>query len=970
AKIDKSEMIKNSEIWIDEFSSFTPQQYKIIEKLMKNALKVNITLCSDCSGKDAAADNTDVFLPVKNTERKILKLAEENNIKYEKPIYLCDNNMDRFKDSIELRHLSRHFFTFPYKVYNNKTKDIEIFKALNIYSEVEETARDIIKKCRDMKLRYGNIAVVTRNLENYEKLVQVIFSQYKIPCFIDQKRDITGNPLIVFINSALEITASNWSYEAVFKFLKTGMVDIEKNNIDILENYILANGIKGNKWREEQWNYRINYGFDESSVSEYEKYILKIVNDTKQIITDKFFVFENNIKKNKNVKDICNTIYDFLISMEVPEKIEKWIEQFKSIGNQEMVNEYSQIWNNLMDFFDQIVEVMGNEEMALKKFIKTFNSGIEEYKIGLIPPALDQVLVGDLQRVRSQEIKALYIIGVNDSIFPRGSFEEGILTDKDREILKINGIELAQDTKSQAFEEQFLIYTTLNISSKYLKISYPIADSEGKTLRPSIIISRLKKIFPNVYESSDIIKKGDDIESLNLISSAEPTFNTMVTALRADFDGISANPIWWDALKWYSSDEIWKEKLSRAFEGLSYNNFTEHISRGKIKNLYGKTMKLSVSRLEKFVECPFAYYVQYGLKAKDRKVYEFSAPDLGSFIHGVLDEFYNVLEKEKLTFRDVDRNWCSYTVSYIVDKTIEEKNGYILNSSARYKYLADRLKRILTRSVCLISEHIKRSSFDPVGHEVSFGNDKEFPPIVIKMNSGEEISFIGRVDRIDEMDTENGKYIRIIDYKSGNKAFKLSDVYYGLSLQLLIYLDAILTNKEKYLNGEAMPGAVLYFKIDDPILSADGDMEEQQIEEEVMKKLKMNGLLLSDAKIVKAMDNQIDGYSLIIPAYMKKDGNLGKSSSATLEQFEILRDYVRKTLVSLCEEILNGNISILPCKKEEYTPCINCSFSAVCRFETSIKGSRYKVFKNKKDDEVWELMSKKISNDKNNTLRN
>lgn len=961
-RIDRSNMLKNAEIWVDEFSSFTPQQYRVLEKLLKNALRVNITLCSNCVSESGVIDNTDVFLPVKNTEKKLLRIIEENNIKYDKPISLCENNKDRFQHSIEIRHLARHFFSFPYKVYKEKTNEVEIFKALNIYSEVENTARDIIKQCREKKLRYGNIAVVTRDLDIYEKLVQVIFSEYDIPYFIDQKRDILGNPLIIFINSAMEIVANNWSYEAVFKFLKTGLVDIKKDDTDILENYVLANGIKGKKWKETEWSYRINYSFEDTAMSEYEKSILKIVNETKDIITKELFKFQRDIVKSKNVKEICSSLYDFLINMQVPDKIEGWINKFKDSGNQEMINEYSQIWNNVVEFLDQMVEVMGNEEISLRKFIKTFNSGIEEYKIGLIPPALDQVLVGDIQRVRSQEVGALYIIGVNDGVFPRGSFEEGILTDRDREILKSNGIELAQDTKSQAFEEQFLIYTTLAIPSRYLRISYPIADSEGKTLRPSIIISRLKKIFPNIIENSDIIKQGSDIESLNMISAVRPTFNEMVSALRADFDGISANPIWWDALKWYSSDEKWKEKCAIAFEGLAYNNFLEPVSRDKIKKIYGKPMQLSVSRLERFVECPFAYYIQYGLKAKDRKIYDFSAPDIGTFIHGVLDEFSNVLEKEKMSFRELDKEWCGEAISYIVDKTIEEKSGYILNSSARYKYMADRLKRILTKSVWLISEHVKRGGFNPAGHEMAFGSGKDFPPIVFKLPSGEEINFIGRVDRMDELTTESGKYIRIIDYKSGSKAFKLSDVYYGLSLQLLVYLDAILSNKEKYLSGEPLPGAILYFKIDDPIVSTKGEVEEKQLEEQIMKKLRMNGLILDDAKIVKAMDEEIDGYSLIIPAYLKKDGTLGKSSSATLEQFEILRNFVKNTMINLCEEILNGNISIMPCKKDDYTPCVNCSFSAVCRFETSVSGNRYKVLKDIKEEEIWEFIRKSIEN--------
>lgn len=961
-KLDRSHIFDGAEIWIDEFSSFTPQQYSIIEKLLRKAKRVNITLCSDCLNGKNKTDNTDVFFTVKNTEMKLLKMIEENNISYDKPTYLCPENGGRFEESKVLSHIEKYFFSFPYNEYRDKAENVSIFRAVNIYSEVQNTARDIVRLCRDKGVRYNQIAVVTRDLAAYQKLVQIIFSQYDIPYFVDQKRDINNNPLVILMNTVLEIFTRNWSYESMFRYLKTGLIDINREDIDLLENYVLANGLRGKKWTEEkEWIYRINFGFDEKEISEYEEETLKKINNIKQIICEPLIKFQNNIKENKKVREICTAFYDFLNDIKVNEKIEKWIEEFKNIGDNEKANEYSQIWNIIMQLLDQIVEVMGEEEIKLDQFVKVLATGFGEYKMGLIPSSLDQVLVGSVERVKSHEVSVLYILGVNDGIFPQGGSEEGILTDKDREELKLYGIEIAQDTKSKAFEEQFLIYTTLTIASKYLRISYPIADFEGKTMRPSIIISRLKKILPNLREESDVIYKNSEEENLSLISEPIPTFEELVAIIRKDIEGIEARPLWWDVYRWYMKDEKWKERCERAFDGLHYTNQVEYVNSRKIRKLYGKSLQFSVSRLEKYVECPFAYYIQHGLKAKERKIYDFSAPDMGSFIHGVLDEFSVVLEKESMTWRDIERDWCNEAISFVVDKIIGEKAGFILNSSPRYKYMADRLKRLISKSVWIISEHIKSGAFNPLGHEMSFGSGKDFPPIVIELPSGQEINLIGRIDRIDDLETEEGTYLRIIDYKSGNKEFKLSDVYYGLQIQLLVYLDAILSNKEKYLEKGVIPGAILYFKIDDPIISVDSEEAEAQIEEKIMKKLKMNGLLLNDAKIIKAMDNNIDGYSLIIPAYLKKDGTLGKSSVATLEQFETLRAYVRKTLISLCEDMLNGKIVIRPYKKKQKTPCGFCNFSAICGFDTSIEGNKYKILKDKKDDEVWRLMEESIT---------
>ncbi|GLC31308.1 helicase-exonuclease AddAB subunit AddB [Clostridium omnivorum] len=960
-KLEHCTLFDGAEIWIDEFSSFTPLQYKIIEKLLKKASRVNITLNTDCLIAGGSTDNTDVFAPIKNTERKLLKFAEDNNIAYEKPLCLEENLLPRFKSSKELAHLEKYFFYFPYNQYKEDTLDISVFKALNMYTEIQNVAREIIALTRDKSFRLNDIAVITRDLDSYEKLVQAIFNEYEIPYFIDKKRDINGNPLVILLNSVIDIFSKGWSYEAVFRYLKTGLTGIEQEDIDLIENYVLANGIKGKKWTEEKWNYRFNYGFQSEEISEIEQETIDRVNEIKNRITEPLMRLNKKIKNRKNVRDMCTAIYELFEELNCYENIEKWISEFKEDKDLDMANEYSQIWNIVIELLDQIVEVMGEEKLTMDEFVKVLTTGINECEIGVIPPSLDQVLVGSIDRIRSHDVSALFIIGVNDGVFPKASNEEGILSDKDREELKELGLELALDTKAQAFEEQFLIYNSLTLSSKYLKISYPIANFEGKTMRPSIIISRLKKVFPNIKEDSDIIKLEDDVENLKAVTGASSTFNELIAAIRGKAEGEAASAVWWDVYSWYKEKPEWKERCIRTFEGLSYSNQVKFVNEKKIRKLYGSPLQFSVSRLERFSQCPFAYYVEYGLKAKQRKIYEFSPPDLGSFIHEVLDEFSEILEKESITWREIEDQWCDEAISLIVDKKVNERTGSILSSSPRYKYMSERLKRIMTKSVNLIAQHIKKSGFDPIGYEMSFGKNGDFPPITVDLPSGDKIELIGRIDRVDELQTEEGLYLRIIDYKSGNKSFKLSDVYYGLQLQLLVYLDAVLSNQEKYIEKGILPGAMLYFRIDDPIVSVKKEMSEEEIQKEVMKTLKMKGLLLKDAKVIKAMDKDIDGYSLIIPAQILKSGEVSsKSSAATLEQFELLRKYVRHILIDLCEEMLNGNISIKPYKKKDSTPCEYCSFSAVCQFDTSIKDNKYKYLNDRSDEEVWELMKKEV----------
>lgn len=958
-KLDDYQDLQGAEIWIDEFSTFTPIQYKIIEKLIKNAVKVNVALTTDCLLGGGQQDNTDIFSVVKNTEGKLLNLTEDNNVFYEEPVCLDGEVPVRIKETLELSHLERNFFSFPYKPFKENTGNIKIFKALNMYSEIRSTARDIIMLCRDKNLRFKDIAVITRDLQSYEKLIQAIFTEYDIPHFIDRRRDINSNPLIILLNSVFEVFTRNWSYEAVFRYLKTGLVNIDREDVDVLENYVLRNGIRGKRWAEEEWNYGLSYSFESAEEEEVE---INKINSIKKAITGPLLILSGRIKGKRTIKEVCTALYDFLVEIRAGEKMEEWVMEFKQESELDLANEYSQVWNIVIELLDQMVEVLGDEVVKLEEFVKLLAAGINEYDIGVIPPSLDQVLVGDIERVKSHEVSAVFIVGTNDGVFPKTSGEEGILNDRDRELLKGFGLELAPDTKTQAFEEQFLMYRSLSISGKYLTISYPIANPEGKSLRPSIIISRLKKLFPHIVEESDIIEAEEEESAVELITGQYSSFNELIAAIRNEAEGKYMSPVWWDAYRWYMRKEEWKERCSRAFAGLSYSNQVQRVSADRIKSLYGTPLKFSVSRLEKYSECPFAYYVQYGLKASERKIYEFDMPELGTFIHEVLDDFSKVLDKEKMSFRELTNSWTKDAISMLVDDRIKEKTGYILNSSPRYKYMGNRLKRILVRAVDIISEQLRASSFNIVGHEVEFGVKGDYPPIIINLPSGDKVELIGRIDRVDEFENEEGTYIRIIDYKSGSKGFKLSDVYYGLQLQLLVYLDAILSNKEKYLEKGVFPGAVLYFRVEDPMINSAGELPEETIEEKILKELKMKGLLLKDIKIIKEMDRGLDnGYSLIIPAQIVKGTEIGeKTSGATLEQFELLRKYVRKTVIQLCEEMLSGNISINPYKKKKNTPCEHCSFAAICQFDPSIKENRYNYLNEKTNDEVWQLMEKEV----------
>lgn len=957
-KLEESKIFNNSEIWIDEFYSFTPQQYKIIEKLLRKAKRINIALTSDYTlSKDYGKD---IFEFTKVTEDKVLEIAKNNNVKLDKPVALVKRPFYRFKDSHEISFLEKNLFSFPYDKYKEETSDIRLFRAQNTYSEIESTARDIIRMCREEGYRFKDIAVITRNLENYETLIASIFGEYEIPYFIDEKRNIEGNLIIILITSAIEIITKNWSYEAIFRYLKTGLTNIDIEEVDILENYVLSAGIRGKKkWIDEDiWNYRPGALFDREDISLEEQESLDRVNSIRKIVVDPLKKLYKNTRGKKNAEEICRIIFDFLIEIDASNKIENLIELFKNTKRQELADEYSQIWNIVIDMLDQTVEIMGNTELTLDDFVKIMSIGFKEHKMGLIPPSIDQVLVGSVERLKSHNICILYLVGVNDGVFPSVNNEEGILNDAERDFMRNIGVQLAKDTKSAAFEEQFLVYTTMTIPGRYLRISYPMADYEGKSLRPSIIISRLKDIYPHIAEKSDIVFSENDEDRLELIDAKLPVFNQLIYVLRKRLDENNDAAFWRDVYKWFSNNEYWRNKCKVAFSGAAYTNQADLVNKEKVRKLYGNNMNINVSRLEKYAQCPFAYYVQYGLKAEERKIFKLSYPDIGTFMHKVIDEFSENIKENDISWDHIEEKWCEDNINRIVENDVKKSNGSILDSSPRYTYLIERLKRVLVKTAVVITEHIKRSGFKPVGYEIDFSERGAYPPIVVEISSGEKINLIGRIDRIDMLIKDGKTYIRIIDYKSGNKLFKLSDVYYGLQIQLLLYLDAVLTEESKEAEDKPIPGAILYFKIDDPIVSTSKDLKDEELREEIMKRFKMKGLLINDPDIVKEMDRNMEGNSLIVPARINKDGSLGKSNAASKEQFQLLSNHVKSIIARNCENMLSGDISIKPCKNKDFIPCDFCRYSAICVFDSSLEDNGYKYINDKSDDEIWNLIYK------------
>ncbi|MEG2972149.1 MAG: helicase-exonuclease AddAB subunit AddB [Clostridium sp.] len=936
-KIEECTYLDDAIVYVDGFEGMNPIQLNVLEKILVKAKEVNITITGDIKGKGGSFD---IFASSKEFEERLLKICEKLNISYNKPVDLNSiEEITRHSQSAELTHLEKYAFRFPFVPYKESTEDIEIFTASNLYSEVTAAASKIVSLVRDSGYRYRDIGVVARNMDTYEPLVRSIFEENNIPIYVDKKKEAMKNPIVVLLISALEVQKRRWSYEGVFTYLKSGLLDVSSEDINILENYVIENGIRGNRWKEPftvYSNRRI-----EGEDSEEEKALLIRINEVRSKVITPLDNLHTTLKGAESARDMCRGLYEFLLLIGVDKKVTEIIDEFNTKGEILLAREYSQVFDILVEVLDQTVEILGDEKVTVSDFIDLISVGFSECTIGSVPSVIDSVLIAGVDRMRTQSSKVLMILGVNDGIFPAPIVDEGIISDIERAEIKEAGIKIDIDTREKSFNEQYLIYSTLTSASEKLILSHPIADHDGKTLRQSIILHRLKKVFPKIKTSSDLVDRLDsDIE--NIVTKA-PTFNAMILKLRRYYEGGGIDPLWLDTYRWFINNGE-KERIDNLLSGLHYTTQVKKVPKEKIKEIYNSS-RLSVSQIETYSKCPFSYFVKYGLKGRERREFGFKSLEIGSFMHKVLEDFSDVIKKEGEDIRDVSKEWIEEVVAFIVDEMLEKIPDYVLNTSARYKYLSKRLKRLIVNAIDIISYHIKSGDFDAVGYEEGFGPNDKFPPIVIELEDGEKVELVGKIDRLDEADLNGEKYIRIVDYKSSKRKISLSDVYYGLQVQLLVYLDAILESYEKTSTPSA-PGGMFYFKLDEPILTCESRVSEDEARDMMMKEFRMEGILLKDMNLALAMDHGLTSKSNIIPVAVKKDGEFTATTNAvTIDEFKTLRTYVKNLISGLCTKMLSGDISVMPYKDGEETPCQWCEYSSICQFDTSFKDNVYKITK-------------------------
>ena len=947
----ESALLQGCTIALDGFTGFTPIQQKLLEKLFTLAKKIMVTVTVDIREDWGSPKGMhELFYLSKKTIHSLTVLCRNTGTEIVEPVLLGKGASPRFRDQPALAYLERNLFRggrtyHREKPYEKDQQEISIHLAANPREEVRFAAEKILELVRGKHCTYGEIGLISGDMETYAREVRRLFPQYGIPFFVDETRRVLLNPFLEYIKAALEMVARDYSYESVFRFLRTGLVDVSSKDVDMVENYVLAAGICGySRWKK-PW---------EQCTRTFSREKLDLLNCFREQFLSKTGDFTDSMKgRGITVRQRCEALYHFIVKEHIQEKLYRMEQNFEALGQVETAKEYHQIYGVVMALLDKMVEFLGDEVMSLLDFKELLEAGFEDSKVGIIPPSPDQVLVGDMERTRLKDIKVLFFWGLNEGIVPSGKNTAGLLSEQERSFLGDKGVSLAPGARENSFVERFYLYLHLTKPSKRLFLTLVKSDMDGKVMRPSYVLSRIRKMFP-------ALKIQDEDEDPSLAKRVWTPANGMeyVPGVIKAFREGEASGEMLELFQWYRSRPQYEEKLEWLVKGAFSQGKSTGIGKAAARALYGTVLNNSVSRLESFAACAYAHFLQYGLGLSEREKLEFAPVDMGNLFHRALELFARKLEQSTYTWFDVPEEKAKEFTEQAIEEAVSQYQAPGLFKDKRSAYGLKRIRRIMERTIWALLIQIRRGSFVPGSFEVTFSAVEDLEAVNISLSGEENMRLKGRIDRIDYCETENQVYVKVVDYKSGNTKFDLAALYYGLKLQLVVYMNAALElEKRVFPEKEVIPAGIFYYHVEDPLLELSGEISEEKIREQLLKELKVNGIVNSKEEIIRAMDRNLSGTSDVIPVSVNKDGSLGKASKTLdTDEFRLMSSYVNQKLKGLGKEIMEGKTAVNPYRRKNQTACDYCAFREVCGFDPKMEDMDYRRLSELTEEEIFRRM--------------
>ncbi len=970
----ESALLRDSVIVFDEFTGFTPVQNRLLRELLPLAARVMVSVTVDIREDFYHSRGVhELFSMSKKTVEVLRKLAAELSVPIEDAVILETGEKKRYKNSAELYFMEQNLFRPVYRKWNGEVKNIHLSELREPREELAFVAREITRLIREKDYCYKDIAVVTGDVPQYANYVPEIFEQYGIPYFIDQTRNILFHPFIEFIRAALEVVEYDFSYQSVFRFLRSGLTGMKDCDIDALENYVLAKGIRGRKRWSLPWTFVLQRNAKEGTREQLQEN-MQYLNRLRAYIMDAFCPLWEAFHGGHTVGEQTYALYQFICGFEIEQQLKKKKLSFEeqnqtqaALGqNQTRAQEYAQIYRIVMDLLDKVTALLGEEQMTLREYGDILDAGFSAAKVGSIPPGNDRVTIGDIDRTRLSHVRVLFFVGVNDGIVPKAGKSGSIISQFEREKMAEHHLELAPGAREKVFIQKFYLYLNMTKPSDALYVTFSKVNADGKALRRSYLIGTLLHMFPELTmtEQTEVSLAEDVLTPENAVQFFLEGLSQSRMVLPGDAAaeerGIAgtwdaaAQALWNALAAWYLSKDSYADKMRQLLTAACHTYTSEPVAKAVARALYGTTLENSVTRLERFASCAFAHYLDYGLHIKERELQEFASVDMGNIYHDALEHYAKRVADSEYTWFDLPKELSSVWIDASMEDAIAGCENASVFEAAKNRYLLARMKETVRRTVWALTVQVQKGKFVPSGFEVGFSGTDDIEAIRFTLSDEEKMRLRGRIDRVDTCETEDTVYVKIIDYKSGNTSFSLLNLYHGLQLQLVVYLNAALElEAKKHPGKQALPAGIFYYHIDNPMVDGNGTESEEEIRHAVLEQLKPNGLVNESEEIYRAMDTDFSGSSSVIPVALKTDGSL-KATSKTVgtEDFFAMSEHVNRTIVETGRRILAGDVSVSPYELANRTGCDYCPYHTVCGFDTRIPGFSYRkleTFENAKD---------------------
>ncbi len=956
---DRSGLLAGSVLAFDGFAGFTPSQLHVLQELLAVCPRVYLTVTIDAREEFfGGIREHELFASSRRLIKSVVDASPDGT--YEEPIVLGRKELPRFSKNGALRHLEQNLFRNRQTPYQGESDELSLHVAASPMQEVHFAARTISALVQNEGYRYRDIAVIAGDLSAYDNYVRHIFPMYGIPAFVDETHHLLLNPALEFVRGALAMVQQDFTYESVFRFLRSGMAGLTPDETDRLENYVLAAGIRGRRRWEQAWTWCPDRMTAED---------LDLCNRLRARFMERVGAFADEVHTGKRpLLAFANALYQLMADCGVQQQLKDRELALSAAGDPEGASEYSQIYPIVIGLLDEMAELLGEEEMDCREFADILDAGLSEAKIGIIPPGIDQVQVGDIRRSRLSDIRVLFFVGLNDGWVPASADAGGIVSDTEREILLEKGAALAPSARENSYIQRFYLYQNLTKPRDALYLSWCLSSGDGKAMRPSYLVSNLLHLFPNLT----IRKEEDAGTSFAQVTSKENGMLYLLDGLQKlrgpqSLSGPEKDA-WQELYRQYLNDPAYAGRIQE-LTGAAFADLTgeeQHLTPQTAQAIYctedSKTGKLQmtagITRLELYAGCPFAYFASCGLNLAPRAEYGIRATDLGTLFHKAMELFSGQMREKGLDWGNSPYEEQAAMMDDCVDQAAAAYGKGLLFQSAREAYTIRRLKRILHRTLRATDRQLQAGRFSPTGFEISFADTWDLNALQVQADAGIPIRLQGRIDRIDTVETDDAVYVKVVDYKSGRTKFELVPLYYGRQLQLMVYMNASLEIEQKLHPGKrVIPAGIFYSHMDDPVL--DYEKEPGRAMEKLQKEMRPSGLVNGDGPILRMMDQDLAASrdSLVIPVGLKKDGTPKASSSlVTTEEFAALSSHVTDLMEEMGSAILEGTIAPQPFADKNRSACDYCSYADVCGFDRKIPGRCAARTPELSEEEIWEKL--------------